>query len=174
MTSTALPSGPGIAPGQTVVYAAYFGVLGLRSPLAGDPMTNPALPDQLARFQAQSKFVPTVDGIILQSGQFIGPDTRGEFEQISAKAASRPSVARAVLDQRDQGTPVDQIVTGLRAQVPPTQSVTANPGEPRDWESHYRVNAARALVTAYEKGGADALFQLASSMASGQAKKLFR
>jgi hypothetical protein len=92
---------------------------------------------------------------VLASGQFVGPDVRGEFPEIAGEFSGWRPVAVSVQSQLANGVPFETILAGL--QQIGDQPVSGNSKTSRDWTAQAGADEARHLVKLYQRSGAEAV-----------------
>lgn len=117
-------------------------------------------PGSLARWSKAKNIVVSLDSVILQSGQFIGPDVGGNFNQDAASFSSWRTVYNMVEDQLTNGVPFADIVPALE-QIASQQPPPA-PRESRNWDLIERAATARHLVNVYQRRSAQAATEMVS------------
>jgi hypothetical protein len=117
-----------------------------------------------------------LDAVRFEDGRFAGPDSQHAYESAQAMAATRYSLAQAILSRQSAGESASSIVEGLQATPAqtfrPGVSFPVNSGGGRSSRSNPRLIAARFVLT-YRSAGETALYDLARRYAQPP-PKLYR
>jgi len=148
-----------IAPGTAVV--AFPSALlsnhqnGIRNSLGG----SGGSPSDLRNFRNASKIQVSLDGVVFASGIFVGPNTAHEYESLQADSAAGYDVASAVLEKRNSGVPLSDIVQWLQqtAAVRPKGASLLS----RDWNTAATAREARMYLRIYRSRGESGLIAMA-------------
>jgi hypothetical protein len=147
-----------VGPGKTVVLLPFW-LLGGEPP--GLRNLNPAdyQASELPGFQNARKVRIVLDGIVFASGQFIGPNTAGEYEQLLAESTAGLNLATTLIAKRDAGVPVSAIVEWLQqtaAKQPANGSLLS-----RDWNTARTARQAAIYLRTYRSGGEVRMYTMA-------------
>jgi hypothetical protein len=121
----------------------------------------PPVDHELPRFQTAQTVQATLDGVVFASGQFVGPDTAQEYENIQADLIGPVEVAAKILAMQAAGEPIAKVVALLRT----VAEVTSARQESLDKTTIAAGRAARGLLGNYERLGEQSMYQLAQSEA---------
>jgi hypothetical protein len=92
----------------------------------------------------------SLDSAIFASGQFVGPDVRGNFAQFQAMFTAWRGVDVQVQSEIQAGKSFAAIATQL-------SGINSQTTAPRDWNAQDRATEARQLLKLYQRSGAQAL-----------------
>jgi hypothetical protein len=124
-----------------------------------------APPGHLTIFQNAQKVQVTLDGVVFASGQFVGPNSANEFEELVAETTVPAHVASTVLAMKASGEAIGTVVAWLEEN-----------GKLQSGDRNAQVTArtARGLLAAYKGGGEALLYEVAQGYAQGPGIKLYK
>jgi hypothetical protein len=156
------PTARRIQPGQRVVLLPSLMMLMKPLPAGShDANDNPEHAQRLEKFTGAATVEIFLDGVVFDTGQFVGPDGDQEYEIAEARVAAAQRIAKTVLEKRDAGEMTSSIVEWLRAV--PRQPFFELGQERRMLSAADPKIAARRLVSAYESQGEAGLYGLVQS-----------
>ena len=178
------PPGHEFVPGTSVVISPAGILDGPPAPTGlglVDNSQGSAVPRLLTRFRQQASISIHVDGVVLESGQFVGPNPYHEFELLSAESAAGSELAKAVLAQSARGDSVASVVEWLREKagrrsfggLASTDQGAASPTS-TDWTAEYESKTARLLLEIRDTRGDAAMMDAASKLAATASFRIYR
>lgn len=156
--------------GKTVI-ALPVALLGTSKLPAQFQLTPPAglitKPGHLGDFQTAASVQVTLDGVVFASGQFVGPDSAREYEELVVESTVPAHVASAVVAMKASGETIATVVAWLEAK-------TKAPARPLDRTAQLAAQTAKTLLLNYHRGGEALLYEVAQGYAQGPGIKLYR
>lgn len=149
-----------IAPGKSVMVlpVAFLG---------GTAGNVPRKSDELILYRSASRIRVSLDGVLFGSGQFVGPNSHKEFEQLAAAATAPAHVASTVLAMQASGEAIGTVVAWLEQ-----KAKAAAPGG--DANAQFAARTAKSLLQEYKRGGEALLYESAAGLAQGPVLHLYR
>lgn len=143
-------------------------------------MTDVAPPEELRgeverlvqTLEQQKKVTLVVDGVLLASGEFVGPNETREFEHFQARLQATYDLAQRVVKHFDDHGP-DEALVGLLNSTASTPFAAA-PGGGRDWYTAIQVSTAKQYLFVHSRGGAEAVLRMAKSAAAQAPMQIYR
>jgi hypothetical protein len=122
---------------------------------------------QLQTFQAAASVEVTLDGVLLASGQFLGPDDTQVFEVLQSLQFGR-SVYSEALTRNTSGQFVADVVNWLEGIASQGQHLDIDPrtGVPANSKVSGMATAASVLLGAYKAQGSSLMYQFAQARSS--------
>lgn len=144
-------------PGKALVFMLGFNLTDAPRPdkQAGIQRQGASMLSALQRGNAPTIFL---DSAIFASGQFIGPDTDGNFAHDAASFTAWRPIDRQVQSELQAGEPWDTIA-GELAQIA-NQTVPGSSRATTDWNAQVRKVQARRLLKLYQRSGLQAVLDL--------------
>jgi hypothetical protein len=121
---------------------------------------------RLENFQSPENVTVTVGAVVLESGQFVGANRYGAFEQWQAQIQAPRDLATSVLEKQGRQN-IDDILSWL-------QSLAATRRPPDSPYARETMTAARVLLGSYRGNGEAGLYSRAKSMVEAPAFPLYR
>lgn len=121
---------------------------------------------RLENFRNVGDVTVTIDAVVFESGQFVGANRYGAFEQWQAQIQAPRDLATAVL-QKQASQSIGDIVSWL-------ESLAAVRRPPADLHARETITAARVLLAEYRSNGQAALYSRAKSIVDGPVFPLHR
>jgi hypothetical protein len=121
---------------------------------------------RLENFQSPEGVTITVDAVVFESGQFVGANRYGAFEQWQAQIQAPRDLATAVL-QKQSSQSINDIVSWL-------EGLAAIRRPPEDLHARETITSARILLAVYRGNGDGGLYSRARSIVEAPAFPLYR
>jgi hypothetical protein len=122
--------------------------------------------------ERQKNVTLVVDGVLLASGEYVGPNQTHEFEHLQARLHAGYDLAQRVVKHFENLGPDGDLV-GLLNSTASTPFAAAPDGS-RDWYADIQVSTAKQYLFAHSRGGADAVLRMARAAAAHPPMKIYR
>jgi hypothetical protein len=145
-----------LEPGQAVAFLPLY-PLGTQGEDVPARLRQEKFTNIFAQLQRAGTITVSLDSAIRASGQFSGPDTKGDFAQNQAAFTAWHDVDADVQSRLAAGESFDSIAAALSQTASQT---IGTPAAAKDWQAQERAAHARQLLRTYQSKGANAVRDL--------------
>lgn len=123
-------------------------------------------------FEKQKSITLVVDGVLLASGQYIGPNDAHEFEHLDAMFHARRALAEQLVKHFESNSSDEALISLLNSAASKRSSGT--PGGIKDWQTDIQVGMAKQLLQTHARGGPGAVLRMARSLTTQPTMNIYR
>ena len=162
-----------IGPGKSVAVLPFWVLTSEQRGFRHNVNAEAYQPQELRAFQNASMIRVALDGVVFASGQFAGPNSAHEYEQLQAESTSGYALASSLLAKRDAGVPVSGIVEWLQ-QTASIRPAGATSFGDRDWSTARTSQEAALYLGTYKRGGESRMYARAQQELERSHLKIYR